>query len=69
MVKVGKYDYQKSTKPDKKLMVTVKGKTIHFGDVQVAGVSCTIDSTFYTTGSHFYSIILEPICTVHQNPG
>ena len=24
MVKVGKYDYQKSTKPDKKLMVVVE---------------------------------------------
>jgi len=35
MVKVGKYDYKKSTKPEKKLMVTVekdgKKKTIHFG--------------------------------------
>ncbi len=31
MVKVGKYEYEKSTKPDKKLMVKVKGKTIHFG--------------------------------------
>ena len=32
MVKVGKYDYQKSTRPNKKLMVVVDGKTIHFGD-------------------------------------
>tara|TARA_R100000388_G_scaffold94976_2_gene84689 strand:+ start:1148 stop:1441 length:294 start_codon:yes stop_codon:yes gene_type:complete len=36
MVKVGKYDYQKSTNPDKKLMVVVekdgKKKTIHFGN-------------------------------------
>ena len=35
MVKVGRYDYKKSTQPDKKLMVEVehKGKkrTIHFG--------------------------------------
>lgn len=31
MVKVGSYDYKKSTRPDKKLMVEVKGKTIHFG--------------------------------------
>ena len=32
MVKVGKYDYQKSTRPNKKLMVVVDGKTNHFGD-------------------------------------
>ena len=37
MVKVGKYDYEKSTKKNKKLMVVVKlkngkTKTIHFGD-------------------------------------
>ena len=31
MVKVGNYDYKKSTRPDKKLMVEVDGKTIHFG--------------------------------------
>jgi len=35
MVKVGKYDYKKSTRPGKKLMVEVnkdgKKKTIHFG--------------------------------------
>tara|TARA_S200002703_G_scaffold128540_1_gene115358 strand:- start:365 stop:637 length:273 start_codon:yes stop_codon:yes gene_type:complete len=31
MVKIGKYDYKKSTRPDKKLMVVVDGKTIHFG--------------------------------------
>ena len=31
MVRVGKYDYKKSTRPDKKLMVVVDGKTIHFG--------------------------------------
>lgn len=30
-VKVGKYTYYKSTNPDKKLMVVVNGKTIHFG--------------------------------------
>jgi len=32
MVKIGKYDYQKSTRKGKKLMVVVGGKTIHFGD-------------------------------------
>ena len=32
MVKVGRYDYKKSTAKGKKLMVEVKGKTIHFGD-------------------------------------
>ena len=31
MVKVGRYDYKKSTNPNKKLMVEVDGKTIHFG--------------------------------------
>jgi len=31
MVKVGKYDYEKSTRKGKKLMVRVKGKLIHFG--------------------------------------
>jgi hypothetical protein len=35
MVRIGKYDYQKSNKPDKKLVVVVehkgKKKTIHFG--------------------------------------
>ncbi len=31
-VRVGKYVYRKSTRPGKKLMVTVDGKTIHFGD-------------------------------------
>ena len=30
-VKVGKYTYYKSTNPDKKLMVVVNGKKIHFG--------------------------------------
>ena len=32
MVKVGSYDYKKSTRPNKKLMVEVGGRTIHFGD-------------------------------------
>lgn len=32
MVKVGKYDYQKSSRAGKKLMVIVDNKTIHFGD-------------------------------------
>ena len=31
-IKVGKYRYQKSTRPGKKLMTVVKGRTIHFGD-------------------------------------
>ena len=31
MVKIGKYDYQKSTRKDKKLSVVVDNKTIHFG--------------------------------------
>ena len=30
-VKVGRYYYKKSTNPNKKLMTTVNGKTIHFG--------------------------------------
>ena len=32
MVIINGYDYKKSTKKDKKLMVVVNGKTIHFGD-------------------------------------
>jgi len=31
MVKVGRYDYKKSTRPNKKLMVKVNNRTIHFG--------------------------------------
>ena len=31
MVKIGKYDYKKSTNPKKKLMVEVNNKIIHFG--------------------------------------
>jgi len=30
-VKIGKYEYEKSTRKDKKLMVKVNNKTIHFG--------------------------------------
>jgi hypothetical protein len=33
MVKVGNYDYKKSTRNNKKLMVSVNGKLIHFGDI------------------------------------
>lgn len=32
MVKIGKYNYEKSTRKDKKLMVKVDGKLIHFGN-------------------------------------
>ena len=31
MVKIGKYEYKKSTNPKKKLMVVVNNKNIHFG--------------------------------------
>lgn len=31
MVKIGKYNYEKSTRKDKKLMVVVDNKLIHFG--------------------------------------
>jgi len=31
MVKIGKYEYKKSTNPKKKLMVVVNNKIIHFG--------------------------------------
>lgn len=31
MVKIGKFNYEKSTRKDKKLMVIVNGKKIHFG--------------------------------------
>tara|TARA_Y100001937_G_C6876002_1_gene222653 strand:+ start:81 stop:353 length:273 start_codon:yes stop_codon:yes gene_type:complete len=32
MVKVGRFEYEKSTRKGKKLMVRVDGKLIHFGD-------------------------------------
>ena len=32
-VKIGKYEYEKSTKKGKKLMVKVNNKTIHFGNI------------------------------------
>lgn len=32
MVKIGKYNYMKSTRKDKKLMTIVNGKKIHFGN-------------------------------------
>ena len=32
MVKIGKYDYQKSTRKDKKLSVVVDNKIVHFGN-------------------------------------
>tara|TARA_R100001440_G_scaffold16888_1_gene28627 strand:+ start:5877 stop:6149 length:273 start_codon:yes stop_codon:yes gene_type:complete len=32
MIKIGKYEYEKSTRKHKKLMVKVDGKKIHFGD-------------------------------------
>lgn len=32
MVKIGKYNYEKSTRKDKKLMTVVNGKKIHFGN-------------------------------------
>ena len=35
MVKVGRYNYERSTRADKKLMVVVHGKTIHFGSSQM----------------------------------
>ena len=34
MVKIGKYNYEKSNRKGKKLMVEVDGKTIHFGDTR-----------------------------------
>ena len=30
-IKIGKYEYEKSTKKDKKLMTVVDGKRVHFG--------------------------------------
>jgi len=32
MVRIGGYDYERSTRPGKKLMVRVGNKLIHFGD-------------------------------------
>ena len=34
MVKIGKYEYTKSNKKNKKLMVKVNNKLIHFGDIR-----------------------------------
>lgn len=34
MVRVGKYNYEKSTRKDKKLMTRVDGQLIHFGDAK-----------------------------------
>ncbi len=34
MVKIGKYNYEKSDKKNKKLMVVVDNKIIHFGDIR-----------------------------------
>ena len=34
MVKIGKYNYEKSTRKDKKLMVKVNNKVIHFGNLK-----------------------------------
>lgn len=33
-VKIGKYEYEKSDRKNKKLKVLVDGKTIHFGDTR-----------------------------------
>jgi hypothetical protein len=33
-VKIGKYEYEKSDRKNKKLNVLVNGKTIHFGDTR-----------------------------------
>jgi hypothetical protein len=32
MVKIGRYDYERSTSKNKKLMTIVNGKKLHFGD-------------------------------------
>lgn len=32
MVRIGRYDYEKSDKKGKKLMTVVDGKKVHFGD-------------------------------------
>lgn len=33
-MKIGKYNYEKSTRKDKKLMTVVDGKKVHFGNPQ-----------------------------------
>jgi hypothetical protein len=33
-MKIGKYNYEKSTRKDKKLMTIVDGKKVHFGNPQ-----------------------------------
>ena len=34
MVKVGKYNYEKSNRKNKKLFTIVNGKEVHFGDIR-----------------------------------
>lgn len=34
MVKIGKYNYEKSNRKNKKLFTVVNGKEVHFGDVR-----------------------------------
>lgn len=45
MVKIGKYDYMKSTRKDKKLMVRVDNKLIHFGGDPRKGIQHYKDKT------------------------
>jgi hypothetical protein len=34
MVKIGKYNYEKSNRKNKKLFTIVNGKEVHFGDIR-----------------------------------
>ena len=34
MVKIGKYNYEKSNRKNKKLFTVVNGKEVHFGDIR-----------------------------------
>jgi len=45
MVKIGKYNYEKSTRKDKKLMVVVNNKLIHFGGDSRKGIEHFKDKT------------------------
>ena len=80
MVKVGKYDYEKSTRKGKKLMVKVNNKTIHFGNDKYehyeALVASYIDKSGYfqcTTYMDFTGKITKKKCTcnsinvIHKN--
>ena len=57
-VKVGKYEYQKSTRKGKKLSVVVNEKTIHFGSSKMQHFK---DKTVMTYSPFFLAILANSI--------